>query len=180
MNKLLLTIGLSRPVVVKNLSILISLCCLAEQAVVGQTTSGTVYQPQFNSDPNVIRAIVRREAAKLGSKAVEFGMWVNENEIVTMALGDSMTTVPARTNMHYRIGGIALTFMSTLLLILVKDQRVSLDTPIAPWFPGLLDADKVTPGCWWQTLPATSTTFMLRISRNCSKPSRFALLQTTS
>jgi len=62
-----------------------------------------------------------------------------------MALGESMTGVPARTNMHYRIGGIAETFMSTLLLMLVKQHRIALDKPILPWFPGLLGADKVTP-----------------------------------
>jgi CubicO group peptidase (beta-lactamase class C family) len=72
-------------------------------------------------------------------------MWVNEDEVVTMALGESMTAAPARTNMHYRIGGIAETFMSTLLLMLPKQHRISLDKPISPWFPGLLGADKVTP-----------------------------------
>ena len=40
------------------------------------------------------------------------------------AHGDSMTTVPATTDMHYRIGGIAETFMSTLLLMLVEQGRI--------------------------------------------------------
>jgi hypothetical protein len=47
-------------------------------------------------------------------------MWVRSREVLTMALGNSMTTVPATTDMHYRIGGIAETFMSTLLLMLVS------------------------------------------------------------
>ena len=34
-----------------------------------------------------------------------------------------MTTVPATTNMDHRIGGIAETFMSTLLLMLVEQGR---------------------------------------------------------
>jgi D-alanyl-D-alanine carboxypeptidase len=110
-----------------------------------QTTPSSVYMPPFNRDPSIVRAIVRGEATKLGTKAVEFGMWVNEDEVVTMALGESMTGVPARTKMHYRIGGIAETFMSTLLLILVQQHRIALDKPILPWFPGLLGADKVTP-----------------------------------
>ena len=71
-------------------------------------------------------------------------MWVNDREIVTMALGDSMTTVPATTDMHYRIGGIAETFMSTLLLMLVEQGRINLDDKIARWFPDLLAADQVT------------------------------------
>jgi D-alanyl-D-alanine carboxypeptidase len=61
-----------------------------------------------------------------------------------MALGDSMTTVPATTDMHYRIGGIAETFMSTLLLMLVEQGRINLDDKIARWFPDLLAADQVT------------------------------------
>jgi len=61
-----------------------------------------------------------------------------------MALGDSMTNVPALTTMHYRIGGIAETFMSTLLLILVKQHRIDLDWTIGRWFPGLLAANQVT------------------------------------
>jgi hypothetical protein len=62
-----------------------------------------------------VAAIVESEAQKLGSKAVLFGMGVGDREILTMAIGHSMTTMPATTDMHYRIGGIAETFMSTLL-----------------------------------------------------------------
>jgi D-alanyl-D-alanine carboxypeptidase len=97
-----------------------------------------------NADPARVRAIVEAEAQKLGNKAVLFGMWVNNREIVTMALGDSMTTVPATTHMHYRIGGIAETFMSTLLLMVVEQGRINLDDKIARWFPDLLAADQVT------------------------------------
>jgi D-alanyl-D-alanine carboxypeptidase len=103
-----------------------------------------VTRPGFNRDPRILRDIVTSEAAKRNCKAIEFGMWVDDNKILTMALGDSMTDVPALTTMHYRIGGIAETFMSTLLLILVKQHRIDLDWTIGRWFPGLLAADQVT------------------------------------
>jgi hypothetical protein len=64
------------------------------------------------------------EAAKRGARAVEFGVWRAETKILTMALGPSMATVPAATNMHYRIGGIAETFMSTLLLMMVEQGKL--------------------------------------------------------
>jgi CubicO group peptidase (beta-lactamase class C family) len=88
-----------------------SLVCggIGEQS---QSTAG----PAPNPDPDRVKAIVEAQAQKLGSKAVLFGMWVGDREILTMALGHSMTTVPASTDMHFRIGGIAETFMSTLLL----------------------------------------------------------------
>ena len=66
-----------------------------------------------NANPDRLRAIVQSEARKAGTKAVEFGMWTHDREILTMALGESMTTVPATTEMHYRIGGIAATKSET-------------------------------------------------------------------
>jgi D-alanyl-D-alanine carboxypeptidase len=97
-----------------------------------------------NADPDRLRAIVQATAQKDGTKAVVFGMWVRDRQILTTALGNSMTTVPAVTNMHFRIGGIAETFMSTLLLMLVEQGRIGLDDKISRWLPQLLAADQVT------------------------------------
>jgi CubicO group peptidase (beta-lactamase class C family) len=71
-------------------------------------------------------------------------MWVHDREVLTMAVGHSITTVPATTDMHYRIGGIAETFKSTLLLMLVERGHISLDDKISSWLPQLLAADQVT------------------------------------
>ena len=106
--KLLLVLGLA-------------LCCLAKQKAMSETVSP-------NADPGRLRIIVRAEAQKTETKAVVFGMWVRDREILTMALGNSMTTVPATTAMHWRIGGIAETFMSTLLLMLVEQGRIAWTT----------------------------------------------------
>jgi CubicO group peptidase (beta-lactamase class C family) len=116
----------------------LSLYYLGEQTAVGQTV------PAPNADPDRLQAIVQAGARKAGLKAVVFGLWVRDREVLTTALGNSMTTVPATTRMHYRIGGIAETFMSTLLLMLVEQGRISLDEKISRWFPHLLAADRVT------------------------------------
>ena len=118
-----------------------SFCCVRGM---GEQTAIAASGPAPNADPDQVRAIVEAEAQKLGTKAVLFGMWVEDRKILTMALGHSMTTVPATTEMHYRIGGIAETFMSTLLLMLVEQGRISLDDKISRWFPDLLAADQVT------------------------------------
>jgi CubicO group peptidase (beta-lactamase class C family) len=118
----------------------LSLCFLGQQTALGQTVTGS----PPNADPDRLRAIVQAGGQKAGTKAVVFGMWVRDREVLTMALGNSMTTVPAATDMHYRIGGIAETFMSTLLLMLVEQGRISLDDKISRWFPQLLAADQVT------------------------------------
>lgn len=99
-----------------------------------------------NLDPEKLRAVVTAESEKAGTSAVEFGIWQGEREVLTMALGDSMTTVPATTAMHYRIGGITETFQSTLLMMLVEQGRIKLDDTIDRWFPDLMGAPQVTVG----------------------------------
>lgn len=116
----------------------LALLCLAAQPASPQPAGAP------NADPQRLRALVQAEAGKLGTKAVEFGLWVGDREVLTTALGQSMTTVPATTDMHFRIGGIAETYMSTLLLMLVEQGRIGLDDRISRWFPTLLAADKVT------------------------------------
>jgi CubicO group peptidase (beta-lactamase class C family) len=116
-----------------------SLCFVGEQTARAQTALGPA-----NANPDQLRTIVQAAAKKAGTKAVEFGMWLEDREILTLALGHSMTTVPATTDMHYRIGGIPETFMSTLLLMLVEQERISLDDKISRWFPNFLVADQVT------------------------------------
>jgi D-alanyl-D-alanine carboxypeptidase len=60
---------------------------------------------RIDLDVAQIRAIVEAERQKAGTAAVLFGMWQGDRELLTVALGNSMTTVPATTDMHYRIGG---------------------------------------------------------------------------
>jgi D-alanyl-D-alanine carboxypeptidase len=116
--------------------------CKAAETVL-HSAMGQIVPPP-NTDPDRVRAIVQAGAQKAGTKAVVFGMWVRDREVLTTALGNSMTTVPATTDMHYRIGGIAETFMSTLLLMLEEQGRISLNDKISRWFPHLLAADQVT------------------------------------
>jgi CubicO group peptidase (beta-lactamase class C family) len=113
----------------KLLLFALSLCCLAGGMTAMAEEAAASAAP--NTDADRLRALVQSEAEKLGTKAVLFGMWVKDREILTMALGKSMTTVPATTDMHYHIGGIAETFMSTLLLMLVEQRRISLDDKIS-------------------------------------------------
>jgi hypothetical protein len=65
--------------------------------LIGLGFSADSLDPLFDS--GIFREpFVQAGAQKAGTKAVEFGMWVDDREILTTALGDSMTTVPARTN----------------------------------------------------------------------------------
>ena len=82
--------------------------------------------------------------AKYDLKAVILRVTVNGKEVVTEAMGDSMTGVPATTDMHFRNGAVAISYVSTLLLELVDQQKVGLDDPLSNWFPDLPNADQVT------------------------------------
>ena len=81
---------------------------------------------------------------KQDAKAAIVRVTIDGQEVVTAALGESMTGVPATTAMHFRNGAVAIFYVSTLLLLLVDDGVVTLDDPLATWLPDLPDADAVT------------------------------------
>jgi CubicO group peptidase (beta-lactamase class C family) len=71
---------------------------------------------------------------------------VDGEEVVTEAVGESMTGVPATPNMHFRNGAVAISYVATLLLKLVDEKKVSLDDKLAKWLPEVPHADRVTLG----------------------------------
>src|SRR5215207_1904154 len=91
-----------------------------------------------------ILAIARDIMEKQDVKAVVLRVTIDGQEVVTEALGESMTGVPATTDMHFRNGAVAFFYVSTLLLRLVDQKMVSLDDPLATWLPDLPDAEQVT------------------------------------
>jgi CubicO group peptidase (beta-lactamase class C family) len=95
-------------------------------------------------DADAIVALARDIMDKQDVKAVIVRVTIDGQDIVTEALGESMTGVPATTDMHFRNGAVAISYMSTLLLRLVDQQVVTLDDPLATWLPDLPDADRVT------------------------------------
>jgi CubicO group peptidase (beta-lactamase class C family) len=66
--------------------------------------------------------------------------------IVNEAIGESMTGVPATTDVHFRNGAVAISYMSTLLLILVDEGKVSLDEKVSIWLPDIPHAGEVNLG----------------------------------
>jgi CubicO group peptidase (beta-lactamase class C family) len=91
-----------------------------------------------------ILAIVRDAMARYDLKAVIVRVVIDGQGMVTEALGESMTGVPATTDMHFRNGAVAISYMSTLLLQLVDQGVVRLDDPLSNWMPELPESDRVT------------------------------------
>jgi CubicO group peptidase (beta-lactamase class C family) len=95
---------------------------------------------------DAVMRIVREVMAQAYLKAVIVRVTVDGEEVVTQAVGESMTGVPATTNMHFRNGAVAISYVSTLLLKLVDEKKVSLDDKLSKWLPETPHADRVTLG----------------------------------
>ena len=90
--------------------------------------------------------IVRDTMAENHLRSAIVRVSVDGREIVTEAFGDSMPGVPATTDMHFRNGAVAISYVSTLLLQLVDEGTVRLDDTVARWLPDVPHADRVTLG----------------------------------
>ncbi|MFG3349388.1 serine hydrolase domain-containing protein [Streptomyces sp. NPDC048018] len=88
--------------------------------------------------------VAERARAEMDLKSVTVRVTVGGRELVTSALGESMTGVPAEPAMHFRNGNIAISYLGTALLRLVDQGRVRLDDPVARWLPGLPDGERIT------------------------------------
>lgn len=66
--------------------------------------------------------------------------------VARAALGQSMTGVPARPDMRFRIGSMSIPYLTTVLLQLQETGRLSLDDTVSKWLPhaGYPNADRVT------------------------------------
>src|SRR4051794_26822764 len=93
-----------------------------------------------------IRKLVTDTMASEHLRAVIVRATVNGEEILTQAFGESMTGVPATTDMHFRNGAVAISYISTLLLELVDQGKVSLEDKVSKWLPDLPNANEVTLG----------------------------------
>lgn len=95
---------------------------------------------------DAIMQIVRDYMAEAHLKAVIVKVTVDGAEIVTAAEGESMTGVPATPDMHFRNGAVAISYVSTLMLQLVDEGKMSLDEKVSTYLPDLPHADEVTVG----------------------------------
>ncbi|MGW6916335.1 serine hydrolase domain-containing protein [Kitasatospora sp. NPDC054939] len=91
-----------------------------------------------------IRRIAEQAKAEMDLKSVIVRVTRGGREVVTTALGESMTGVPAEPAMHFRNGNVAISYMGTALLRLVDQGRVGLDEPVSRWLPDLRYGDRIT------------------------------------
>ena len=93
-----------------------------------------------------IASLVRTSMRDDHLRAVIVKVSVDGKDVITRAFGESMTGVPATTDMHFRNGSVAIGYMSNVLLQLVDDGTVSLDDKVSRWLPTIPHASEVTLG----------------------------------
>jgi CubicO group peptidase (beta-lactamase class C family) len=93
---------------------------------------------------DTVLKIVKDTMAERHMKAVIVRVTVDGKEVLTQAVGESMTGVPATPQMHFRNGAVAISYVSTLLLKLVDEKKVSLDDKLSKWLPDFPHSDQVT------------------------------------
>jgi CubicO group peptidase (beta-lactamase class C family) len=112
-------------------------------------TSTAVRGTVPSADPTkaaAVTATIEKAIAERHLRSVIVRVTVDGKEVVTKAFGESMTGVPATTDMHFRNGAIAISYVSTLLLMLVDEKKVSLDDKVSKWLPDLPHGGEVTLG----------------------------------
>jgi CubicO group peptidase (beta-lactamase class C family) len=101
-----------------------------------------------SSSPQVatIQAIVDAAFKTDHIKGIIVQVRCGGKNIYLKAAGESMTGVPVNTNMHFRNGAMAFTYMSTMLLELVDQQpeTVGLNDKLSKFLPEIPGAENVT------------------------------------
>jgi D-alanyl-D-alanine carboxypeptidase len=95
-------------------------------------------------DAEEVAAAAKRAMEKYHLKAVLARVTKGTEVLATLAMGESMTGVPATADMHFRNGAVAISYLGTILLQLVDEGKVGLDDTIDEWLPEALASDKVT------------------------------------
>src|SRR5215217_1422073 len=114
--------------------------CSSEDQASKETTSGS----EEGANAQEVRAAAEKAMKDNHLKAVLVRVTQNGQEVATIALGESMTGVPATEEMHFRNGSVAFSYLGTVLLQLVDEGEVELDDTIDEWLPDLPVSDRIT------------------------------------
>jgi D-alanyl-D-alanine carboxypeptidase len=100
--------------------------------------------PKQGPDAEKVTAAAKRAMEKYHLKAVLAKVTRGTGEVAILAMGESMTGVPATPEMHFRNGAVAISYLGTVLLQLVDEGKVALDDTIDEWLPDAPASEKVT------------------------------------
>ena len=126
----------------RSAAVLVAALCLT--GCVSPENPPTVAPTTRTAQADAIRAIVTNVMASEHLESALVRVTIDGKEVISEAFGESMTGVPATTDMHFRNGAVAISYVSTLLLILAEENRVGLDDLLSDYLPDIAHADRVT------------------------------------
>jgi D-alanyl-D-alanine carboxypeptidase len=109
-----------------------------------RAAGGDICVARGNATAKELLAGVREVVAANPIRGVVFGVWIDGRAILTGALGEALPGAPATRRVNFRIGNTGEAIMTTALLRMVDRGDLSVDDPVAKWFPDLPEADAVT------------------------------------
>lgn len=129
---------------VSALLILLALpaCAAAESAEPPTASRAPVTSPDAQAIADAVERVIGEDELRAAIVEVRRG----DDILIRQAWGESMATVPAVTEAHFRSGAMSIPQISTVLLQLAQDGDVSLDDPLAQWLPDVPHAERVTLG----------------------------------
>ena len=121
--------------------------CVSLLAMVG--VAGGVLRAQQAISPDVkakVDAAVKQVLDSTGVPSAEVGVVQGGKIVYTAAFGKARLEpeVAATVGMHYPVGSISKQFTAACVLLMVQDGKMTLDDPVARWFPELTRAKDVT------------------------------------
>jgi D-alanyl-D-alanine carboxypeptidase len=112
--------------------------CSSDQIDVGGTcTSKAEVSKQIVS---ITRGVMEKDDAK----GVVLRVDVGNDTVVNKGLGISQVGSPVTPDMKWRPGSMAIPMLTTLVLQLQEQGKLSLDDTLSKWYPDYPNADKVT------------------------------------
>lgn len=102
---------------------------------------GTKLSP---ADMDAVRQIARAQFDTHHLNALIYELRIGGDPVLTEAMGEAMSGVPATPDGWFRNGAVALTYVAAIALKLAEEGIVDLDAPIARWLPDLPGADQAT------------------------------------
>ena len=103
--------------------------------------------PTGNVDPATRAAIEKAATGAMDQyklKALIIRVTEDGQNVYTAARGESMTGVPATTEMHFRSGAFGFMYIGEIFAKLVDAKKVSLDDKLSTWLPDYPRADQIT------------------------------------
>jgi len=80
------------------------------------------------------------------NQMLSISVFSNGNEVYKRSIGFTDVSNGKRPNelTKYRIGSISKTFTATIIMQLIDEQKLSLDTPLNKYFPHIVNSEKIT------------------------------------